>query len=171
MRIIRRKIAFFLFGGILIFALFYYLFIFSPVMAKQKPLEKNITKKEADLLKMVELNLKWDRFKYNKVEAEKTLARRGMKFTLLSFLEGVSRKTGIHDKIQYMKPISTPEESGSIKQAGMEIKLEDMDIGQLVSFLYEIEYSGKLLTIKRIKIQRKAQSLRVILQVHTYTTT
>lgn len=172
MRINRREKALLSLGGILIFALFYYLFIVSPTISRQGVLEKYILKKEADLVKMVELNLKWDRFKNNKAKAEKVLTRRGKKFTLLSFLEGISRKLGIHNKIQYMKPLSSPEESGSLKQVGMEIKLDDINVTQLVNFLYELEYSEKFLNIKRIKIQRfskgKAQSLRVTLQVNTY---
>lgn len=172
MRINRRGKALLSLGGILIFALFYYLFIVSPTISRQEALEKYILKKEADLAKMVELNLKWDRFKNNKAKAEKVLTRRGKKFTLLSFLEGISRKLGIHNKIQYMKPLSSPEESGSLKQIGMEIKLDDINATQLVNFLYELEYSGKSLNIKRIKIQKfskgKAQSLRVTLQVNTY---
>jgi len=56
----------------------------------------------------------------------------------------------------------------------MEIKLEGININHLVNFLYKIEYSGKLLNIKRIKIQRlsklEARTLRVTLQINTYTT-
>ena len=160
-------------AGILIFALLFYLLIVSPAISRQKVLEKYIHKKEADLVKMAELNSKWERFKNKKVKAEKTLSRRGKKFTLLSFMEGISRKVGIHKRIEYMKPLSSPDESGSLKQVGMEIKLDDITIKQLVKFLYELEFSEKLLHIKRIKIKRlskgDAQSLRVILQVNTYT--
>jgi hypothetical protein len=43
---------------------------------------------------------------------------------------------------------------------------------QLVNFLYRIEYSGKLLHVKRIKILRaskeKTSLLKVTLQVNTY---
>lgn len=172
MRINSREKALLSLGGILIFALLVYLFIVSPTISRQGVLKKYILKKEADLVKMVELNSKWDRFKNNKANAEKILVRRGKKFTLLSFLEGISRKLGIHNKIQYMKPLSSPEESGSLKQIGMEIKLDDINATQLVNFLYELEYSEKFLNIKRIKIQRfskgKTQSLRVTLQVNTY---
>lgn len=165
--------SFLLLGAILIFSVLFYLFVVSPALARQKVLEKYIGKQESELAKMTELSLKWDRFKANRVNAEKTLTRRGKKFTLLSFLEGVSRNLGIHDKIQYMKPLSSPEASRSLKQLGMEIKLDGINITQLVKFLYELEHSGKLLHIKRIKIQRtsqgEARSLRITLQVNTYT--
>jgi len=174
MRINRREKALLLVGGLMVFALMYYLFVVSPTLARQKTLERYIVKKESDLAEMMERKIKWDRFKRDKVEAEKTLARRGKKFTLLSFLEAISREVGIHNMIQYMKPISSAEESGALKGVGMEIKLEGININHLVNFLYKIEYSGKLLNIKRIKIQRlskrKAQTLRVTLQINTYTT-
>ena len=45
-----------------------------------------------------------------------------------------------------------------------------MNIKELVSFLHRIEYSGKLLNIKRIKIQKSSQgdTLKVTLQVTSY---
>ncbi|MFQ5976434.1 MAG: type II secretion system protein GspM, partial [Candidatus Hydrothermarchaeales archaeon] len=71
MRINRREKALLSLGGILVFVLLYYLFIVSPTISRQGVLEKYILKKEADLVKMVELNLKWDSFKNNKANAEK----------------------------------------------------------------------------------------------------
>ena len=172
MKINRRKANILVLVGILIAGLFYYLLIVSPAISRQRALEKYIRKKEADITKMLELNSKWERYKKNKVKAEKTLVRRGKKFTLLSFMEGISRRIGIHNSIEYIKPISSLEESRLLKQVGMEIKLGDINIKQLVNFLYEIEYSDKLLRIKRIIIKRlskdKARSLQVTLQVNTY---
>jgi len=173
MRINPREKAFISLGGIFVFALLYYLLILSPTLSREKSFIRYIGKKEKDLAKMVELSRRWDRFIHRQALAEKILTRRGEKFTLLSFLEGISREVGISKRIQYMKPLSFPEDSGPLKPEGMEIKLDNIDIKQLINFLHKIEYSEKLLNIKRIKIRRsvrgKAQSLKVTVQVSTYT--
>lgn len=173
MRINRREMVLLTLGGAVIFALFYYLFVVSPALSKQESVEKSIAKKEQALAEMMALKVKWDGFKRNQGESQKTLSQRGEKFTLLSFLEGISRKAGIHGKIQYMKPLPSAEASEGMKLVGMEIKLDGIGIDQLVNFLYEIEFSDKLLSIKRIKVQTfskgEEQSLRVTLQVDTYT--
>jgi len=173
MRIHRREMALIFSGGVFIMALLSYLIIVSPALSRQKSLKKYITKKEADLVKMMELEEKWDRFNRVRVEIEKILKNRGKNFALLSFLEGITRKIGINRSIQYMKPLSSSETAGSFKTEGIEMKLDHIDIKQLVNFIFRIEYSGKLLNIKRIKIQRatkgKDPSLKVTLQVNTLT--
>ena len=160
-------------GGLFVLTLLYYFFVISPAAAREKDLDRYIKKTRADLAEMVELKTRWDLMKRNQVEAEKMIGQRGPKFTLLSYLESISRETGINDKIQYMKPMSFPEESGPLKQEGMEIKLEGVDMTQLVNYLYKIEYSEKLLSIVRIKVQRESTGdesslLKATLQVNTY---
>lgn len=174
MRINRREIGLILGGGLLLILLFYGLFVVSPALSKQESLEKAIASKERDLDEMMTLKARWEAFKRMQGEAREALARRGGGFTLLSFLEGVSRKVGIQDKIQYMKPLDSLEESEGMKVVGMEIKLEGIGVDQVVKFLYEIEFSSRLLGIKKIKVQTldrgEVHSLRVTLQVDTVTT-
>lgn len=172
MRLNRREMAFAAFGGILVVVLLYYLFVISPAVARQNSLIAYIEKKEADLAGMIELRDKWERFKTNRQKAEKVLAQRGKKFTLLSFLEGVSREVGIDNKIQYMKPLTFREEEGALKPVGIEMNLDGINTQQLVRLLHKIEYSEKLLNIKLIKILRinrgKEKLVKVTLQVNTY---
>jgi len=172
MRLNRREMAFAVLGGIFVLALLYYLFVISPAIARQNSLIGYIEKKEADLIGMMQLKDEWERFKTNKQKAEKILAQRGKKFTLLSFLEGVSREVGINNKIQYMKPLTFREEEGNLKPVRIEMKLEGINTRQLVSLLHKIEYSENLLNIKLIKILRadskEMKLLKVTLQVNTY---
>jgi type II secretory pathway component PulM len=169
----RNEILILSLGAVVVLAMVYYLFVISPAISKEKSLKRSIQRTEKDLAEMTALKKKWDRLKRSQLEAEKTLVQRGRRFTLLSFLEGISREVGIDDNIQYMKPLSFPEETGELKETGMEIKLEDVDLAQLVEYLHKIEYSGKLLNIRRIKVQRMSSDagpslLRAILQVNTY---
>jgi len=172
MRLNRREMAFAVLGGVLVVVLLYYLFVISPAIARQKSLIDYIEKKEADLAGMIELRNQWQMFKSNRQKAEKILAQRGEKFTLLSFLEGVSREVGIDNKIQYMKPVTFREEEGALKPVGIEMNLDGINTQQLVGLLHKIEYSEKLLNIKLIKILRvnrgKENLVKVTLQVNTY---
>lgn len=170
MKLERRELAFFGLGGLCLITLLYFMFIISPALSRQKSLAGFIEKKESDMLRMVALRGKWDRFKQSRAEAERILTRRGKKFTLLTFLESVSRAVDVHKNIQYIKPLSYPGESGPLKREGIEMKFDDINTKQLVEFLYKIEYSAKLLQIKLIKIKRKAKekSLAVTLQINTY---
>jgi len=150
-------------------------FVVSPALSKQESLERSIAAKDIDLKEMMALKASWEEFQRKQLQAEQMLSQRGNSFTLLSFLEGVSRKVGIQDKIQYMKPLGSMEESPGMKLVGMEINLEGIGVEQVVNFLHEIEYSGMLLSIRKIKIQTLKRgdddSLRVTLQVDTITTT
>jgi hypothetical protein len=172
MRINRREMAFILLGGLVIIALIYYLVIVSPAVEKQEALAGYIEKKRSDLIRMRELRDEWNRFQEGRVRAEKTINSRGKGFTLLSFLEGVTREIGVDKKIQYMKPLSFSEQTGPWEEVGIEIKLDDIDMRALTRFLYEIEGSERLLNISRIKInsseKKDATLLTVILQVNTW---
>ena len=173
MRVFRREMGIFLAGGLFILGLLYYLLVVSPGFSKQESLIKHVDKREGDLAKMIELKAQWERFEKSKVYAERILAKRGDKFTLLSFLEGVSREVGIDGNIQYLKPISHAEDAGALKLSGMEMTLDDININQLLNFLYRVEYSQKLIKIQRIRIQRttsgKGETLKVTLEANTYT--
>ena len=173
MRVFRRETGIVLLGGLFVFGLLYYLLVVSPGLSREESLIKRVDKREGDLAKMIELKAQWEHFEKSKVDAERILARRGDRFTLLSFLERISREVGIDSNIQYIKPISHAEDAGALKLSGMEMKLDDININQLLNFLYRVEYSQKLIKIQRIRIQRttsgKSDTLKVTLEANTYT--
>lgn len=173
MRVFRREMGIVLVaGGLFLFGLLYYLLVVSPGLAKEESLTKRVDRREGDLGKMIELKAQWEHFEKSKVDAERILARRGDRFTLLSYLERISREVGIDSHIQYIKPVSRAEDAGRLRLSGMEMKLDDININQLLNFLYKVEYSQKLIKIQRIRIQRtttgKSDTIKVTLQADTY---
>ncbi len=170
MNLKKRELSIICCGGLIILGILYYSFILSPAISREKALKSLIEKKQQTLKKMKALSAEWESLKRGKQNASELFRKRGRNFRLLSYLESISRQTGVSNKIQYMKPISFPETSGPYKLVGMEVKLEEIDIKQLVSYLYKIEYSG--LDISKIKIQRTKERgkegkalLKVVLQV------
>jgi type II secretory pathway component PulM len=171
MKLDRKQMTYVFFGGLILVALLFYLIVISPALSKQEALAKNIAKRKQDLVKISEIKGKWQSFQRDRSDVQAAIKGRGS-FTLLSYLEAVTREIGIDQRIQYIKPVTFPEGEGKLKPEGIEISLDGINMEQLVSFLYKIEYSGKLLHVKRIKILRaskeKTSLLKVTLQVNTY---
>jgi len=171
MKLDRKQMTYVFFGGLFLVALLFYLVVISPALSKQELLAKNIIKRKQDLVKISEIKGKWQSFQRDRSDVQEAIKSRGS-FTLLSYLEAVTREIGIDQRIQYIKPVTFPDGEGKLKPEGIEISLDGIDMEQLVNFLYKIEYSGKLLHVKRIKILRaskeKTSLLKVTLQVNTY---
>ena len=158
-------------GGVILFFIFYYLVAVDTALIRRKKLNQGIAEKKTEIIEMQALKKKWADIEASRQDAKSLLSHRPKDFTLLSFLERISRETNIQDKIRYMKPLTQTEENKTATQLdGIETEIEGIDIKDLVNFLYQIEYSGNLLSIKRIKIQRssKTQLLKVTLQINTY---
>jgi hypothetical protein len=172
MKLTRQVRIYILVGSILVFILLYFLILISPALQRQQRLEQAILKKTSELDRSRAMMVEWQVFDRNRSDAEEKLRKRGKAFTLLSYLEQVSRKKGINSKIQYMKPLSFPDEEGAMRPEGIEIRFEGILLNELELFLQAIEYSNRLLRIKRIKILKRAAGkggqLDVTLQVHTY---
>jgi hypothetical protein len=171
MKLDRKQMTYVFFGGLFLVALLFYLLVISPALSKQALLAKTIAKRKQDLVRISEIKGKWQSFQRDRSEVQEAIKGRGG-FTLLSYLEAVTREIGIDQRIQYIKPVTFPEGEGKLRPEGIEISLDGVNMEQLVTFLYRIEYSGKLLHVKRIKILRASKErtslLKVTLQVNTY---
>jgi hypothetical protein len=172
MKLDRQQMTYVFFGGLVLLAFLFYLVVISPGLEKQRQLERGIAKRKADLVKITEMKKKWESFKRDQGEVEKALRSRGDRFTLLSFLEGITREIGIDKNIQYIKPVTFPPGEAIFKPEGIEMSLDNVGMEQVVNFLYKVEHSGNLLFIKRIKILKTSRgsssTLKVTLQVNTY---
>ncbi|RLB14826.1 MAG: hypothetical protein DRG82_12965 [Deltaproteobacteria bacterium] len=169
----RNSIAIGAIGVIVILGVLFHFLVFSPSVQRERTLRERIMKKEADIGQMINLQGEWRELTSRHSRAVELLKRRGRNFTLLSFLEGLSRKVGINDRIQYMKPVSFPDTGSSMRQVGVELRLDGLSMEELVRILYQIEYSKKFLVVPRIKIQRMKgkggeATLRITMQVSTY---
>ena len=171
MKLDRKQMTYVFFGGLFLAALLFYLIVISPALSRQDLLSKNIAKRKQDLMRISEVKGKWQNFQKDRIDVQEAIRGRGS-FTLLSYLEAVTREIGIDQRIQYIKPVTFPEGEGKLRPEGIEISLDGVNMEQLVNFLYRIEYSGKLLHVKRIKVLRaskeKTSLLKVTLQVNTY---
>ncbi|MDH3598722.1 MAG: type II secretion system protein M [Candidatus Tectomicrobia bacterium] len=92
-------------------------------------------------------------------------------FSIFSRLEALALNTGIRDKMLHMKPTASPP-SDAYTEESVEIKMEDITLEQLKTYLYEVEQSPQFLKIKRLNIKPRLnnrQLLSVIFRVSTFT--
>jgi hypothetical protein len=169
----KREKALILAVGLLVLTGAYYLLLVSPALSHQERLARSLEELGRDLRNMEGLRAEWLAFVAAREHAEALLERRGGDFSLLSFMESITRKVGVGDRIAYMKPLSfSDEEEKAQKAVGIEIQLDGLRMKDLVRLLHETEYSGKLLRVRRIKIransEQEQRDLKVTLQVETF---
>jgi general secretion pathway protein M len=86
--------------------------------------------------------------------AERKLSGSTRGFTLFSFIEAVTTKLGIRDRLVSMRP-QTPQTQGDYREESVKIKLERINLSQLVRLLYGIEKSDAALHLKKVRIKAR----------------
>ncbi len=142
-------------------------FIILPLFDKKKRLERTLVTKQQYLVQMQEMQARLLQLSSLGSGLAIKLEKRNKNFSLFSFLEEKAGVNGIKNKIAYMKP-SDSVDSDSYKQILVEMKLQAINLKQLVSFLKDIEAPENLVGLQRISIQENKKSvgrLDVIMQV------
>ena len=69
-----------------------------------------------------------------------------------------------------MKPSSVAEEDSGMKLSRVEMKLQEININDLVSYLYGIENSENMVVVRRLSVTKAGQGndlLSAVIQVET----
>ncbi len=160
-----------LFGGIffvICFVLFQ--FVVSPFFEARNRVEKSIVRKEKELIKIDELRAEYLSLKNKEGSIQVHISKRERNFTLFTFLDQQAGKAEVKKQIKYMKP-SIIEGEDLFNEAMVEMKLQEVTLESLVSFLRLIESEEKVVFIRRISIQESGDEqgyLDAILQVATF---
>ena len=93
-------------------------------------------------MRISEIKGKWQSFQRDRADVQEAIKGRGS-FTLLSYLEAVTREIGIDQRIQYIKPVTFPEGEGKLRPEGIEISLDGINMEQLVNFPLQDRVLGK----------------------------
>jgi general secretion pathway protein M len=102
--------------------------------------------------------------------SKKRFEARKKDFTLFSFLDRLADKSGIKNHITYMKPSTSAREKSGYKVSKVEMKLQSITLKQLTSYLYGVETSKNIVSIKRISIVKtgiKEGYVNAVLQIET----
>ena len=165
----REKYAVALAMGCIGIFLFLQLVVF-PLINKQTRLKRALEVKIRTLAEVQELKAEFDALQQNKSRFQSHFATRPKGFTLFSFLERLANEAGVKDHIAYMKPSTKAHKIGAYKTALVEMKLRDISLKQLVTYLYMAETSKNMVSINRLAINKtgkQSKRLTAVLQVET----
>jgi len=135
---------------IAVFVLFQ--FIIFPFFDKREVIRRGIDAKRAGLKEIVRLRSEYESYKRGADGIRRYLKGRIKSFTLFSFLEQTAGKARVKNHIKYMKP-SASRTNGRFKESMVEMKLDKINLKQLVDYLYLIESPENVVSIKRISIK------------------
>jgi general secretion pathway protein M len=146
-------------------------FILFPVLDNRERLRRSLQVKTKTLADMQQLRAEYLLTTQRSDDLKKRFARRTKGFTLFSFLDKLARDAGVKDSITYMKPSNTVQKNTGTKISTIEMKLQSVALPKLTDYLYRVETSENMVSIKRasfIKKEKEKGSLDVILQVETF---
>ena len=149
---IDRRRLFILLGGISFVIVF--LLSGNIVLKKYRGLEKSILAKKKEMLNFVQLKEEYlrekDKFDYAERRA---LSPRGME-SPITILEEIGIRAGIKEKIIMLKPLEEEMEKGYLER-GVNVKIDGIDLNQLINFLYIIENNKALLLINGFSMKSR----------------
>jgi general secretion pathway protein M len=152
--------------AIFIFAVF----IVEPFFSRSANMKSSLQSKADMLVEMQRLQSDYTALTQQTKISKSRFQGRPKGFTLYSFLDRLAGESGIKDRISSMKPSKTVQKSSPYKISRVEMKLEAITLEQLTTYLYGVETSNNMVTIKKISISKKDKKqglLTAVLQVET----
>jgi type II secretory pathway component PulM len=148
-------------GGV--FALFVvYNFIYQPIMSWRDSLDTAIEKRHRDIGEVQHLVDTYLQRKKQLREAERNTVPIGKEFSLFSVIEGSLTKSVGHDKIASITPAADRKLSDGFVQYSVELKLQDVNLGQIVDALYGVRTLSAPVAVSDMRVTRRIQD------PHTY---
>jgi len=108
------------------------------------------------------LKAEFDSIEKNARSLRGRLAAKKKGFTLFSFIDDNAGKTGLKDRIAYMKPSSSSSREGPYRLSTVEMKLQQISMEQLVTYLHAVETSPNMVSVRRLSITRAGKDKSLI---------
>jgi general secretion pathway protein M len=157
-------------GGVVLLLFLLVQLVIAPVFERNAQRRRAIQAKTAMLGEMQRLQSEYTSLKSTTLQAESRFGRREKGFTLFSFLDQLAGKTGVKERVSYMRPSKTEQKNSALKLSRVEMKLEAVTLEQLTHYLHGVETSRHFLTVSKLSVTRRDQKeglLDAILQVDT----
>jgi len=141
-----------------------------PLAEKRSRLMRGVEVKAAVLEQITALRAEYQAMRSQGDLALERYENRSPDFTLFSFMDQLAGETRIKDHIAYMKPAKTEQKDSPYKLSQVEMKLQDITLKQLATYLFRIEASDQMVSVKRMSITKKGKnekSVDWVLQVET----
>jgi len=165
----REKVA--VSAGIIFLSVFIFAqLIVMPVIEKRDALRNRLDAKKTTLAEMKNLRLEYLSIQKKAESSKQGFKNRTAGFTLFSFLDSLAGDTGLKDHIAYMKPSTTVAEGSGLKISRVEMKLSEITMEDLTSYLFKVETSKNMVMVKRLSITKTGKLsglIGAVLQVET----
>lgn len=145
-------------------------FIIVPVFEKRNDLRHVLETKKEVLAEMVHIQLEYQEMKAKEEASRRSFESRPAGFTLFSFLDRLAGETGVKDHISYMKPSSVIREGSGLRLSRVEMKLQEINLKDLASYLYRVETSPNMIVVNRLSITKTGSDnglISAVLQAET----
>ncbi len=145
-------------------------FIIVPVFEKRNDLRHTLEAKKGILTEMVRLQTEYQGMKSKEEASRRGFESRPAGFTLFSFLDRLAGETGVKDHISYMKPSSAVREGSGLKLSRVEMKIQEINLKDLASYLHRVETSPNMIVVNRLSITKTGPDnglISAVLQAET----
>jgi general secretion pathway protein M len=139
-------------GAALVLLIIFWLGVLNPYREGVRLAESSIASQQVQLEEMRRLQLEYRRLQHALATAERRLERTARGFSLFSFIEEVTTRTGVRENLVSMRPQS-PQAHGGFREESVEIRLERVQLEQLVRLLHAMESADVLLNLKSMRIK------------------
>ena len=126
---------------------------------KMDTLERLIQQKQEDRVTLVRLRHEYGKVKGKIQSLEERVSRDQGRFSLLSYLESLAQKQAMRSNITYMRP-QPPSEVGGYREVGVEIKMENVTLEQVVRMFSSMETAPHLIRVKRVRLRTRFSDSR-----------
>ena len=150
----RERLLLQLAGGLLAVFLVYNLIV-SPMIDYVDGLDEQIVSRERDLAGVQRLVATYKLVKDDLHAAQHDTVPAGRDFSLFSIVEASFSKSIGHDKIASITPQADKKLPDGLVQYGVQLKLNDVSLDQIVSALYAVRTLGVPVGIANLHIERR----------------
>ncbi len=157
-------------GGILILAVAVFQLGIRPVAEKTRLLERRTAYKKTALDQVKRLKQAYEALANTDGLLTTVYAKREKGFTLFACLESLAVKAGVAKQIAYMRPTTAMDKVSKKEIEKVEMKLKQIKLSQLMSYLYLVETSDHVVFIKRMEILKEGKNndgITALLHVET----
>ena len=155
-------------GFLLLFLTF--LFLIQPVLENRAVLEVKLEQRKQTLSEMRTMQREFQSLQSRTEQAKTQYQQRPDGFTLFSFMDRLAGDTGLKENISYMKPSSSVNEASGLKVTYVELKLQDVTLEDLSSYLFRVETSQNMVRINSLTISKPGAEkglLSVVMKAET----
>ena len=125
-----------------------------PFLEYRRRTERRIEAATAALAEMEALRREVIHLRQGGTDLQTRNSMPGKGFSLFTFMESQAGKTGVKAHIAYIKPTSSLGTEGRAAVAQVELKLEGIDLQQLVRYLHGVESSTERVLVSRLTVSK-----------------